>query len=72
MYLFWVFFFFAVVGRTNGNLLSLKFERNDHHGPTHDEKKDTFLDLKGEKLLMCIAGFIHVYTNAHLRKSAHV
>lgn len=65
------FYFFAVVGRTNGNPISLRFERSCHHGPTHDDKKD-FLDLKGEKLLMCIAGFIHEYTNSHLRKSAHV
>ena len=54
------FYFFAVVGRTNGNPISLRFERSCHHGPTHDDKKE-FLDLKGEKLLMCIAGFIHEY-----------
>ena len=53
------------------NLIS-KLERNVHHGPTHDEKEDEFIDLKGEKLLMCFGGFIPEYNNAHLRKSAHV
>lgn len=61
----YLFFLFAVMDGIKVNLIS---KRNGHHGPTYDE----FIDLKGEKLLICIGGFIPEYKNAHLRNSAHV